>query len=90
MWRTLPLLALCCAVSGLEPLEADRSFREKMLLAETGELRPSTEAPSAGRTENSQPAPEKGTPGGVQQPTAEPLEDELDIQENIISQVSVL
>ncbi|XP_030608210.1 olfactomedin-like protein 2B [Archocentrus centrarchus] len=92
MWRRLPLLILCCAVSGLEHLEADRSFREKMLLVKTDELRPIKDAPSAGKVEDSPPAPEKGAPvvnaeGRAHQPTAEPLEDELDNQENIISQL---
>lgn len=103
MWRRFSLLVLCCAVSGLDALEADRSAdpsREKMLLTEAAELgKPDKDAPSAAKAgdgprgaEQQSPgrdAPVVGAEGRVLQPTAEPLEDELDNQENIISQVSV-
>lgn len=100
MWRRFSLLVLCCAVSGLDALEADRSADpspEKMLLTEAAELgKPYKDAPSAAQVEDGlrggeqqRGAPVVGAEGRVQQPTAEPLEDELDNQENIISQVSV-
>ncbi len=97
MWRRFSLLVLCCAVSGLDALEADRSadpLQEKMLLTEAAELgKPDKDAPSAAKVEDSlrggeQQSPRRDAPV-VQQPTAEPLEDELDNQENIISQVCV-
>lgn len=80
MWRRLPLLFLCCALSGLDALEADKNADPAPAeAADPGKL--DKEAPSAARAEDSQ--------RGGQQPTAEPLEEEMDNQENIISQVSV-
>ncbi|XP_023259841.1 olfactomedin-like protein 2B [Seriola lalandi dorsalis] len=83
MWRRLSLLILCCSVRGLDALEADRaadSSREQMPLTEAAALgKPVQDAPSA--------ATQQGTPGREQQSAAEPLEDELDNQENIISQL---
>ncbi|XP_040912121.1 olfactomedin-like protein 2B isoform X2 [Toxotes jaculatrix] len=90
MWRRLSLLVLCCAASGLGAQEADRSA-EKMLVPEATALgKPDQDAPSAAKAEDSlregeQQLPRRDAP--VPQPTAEPLEDELDNQENIISQL---
>uniref|UniRef100_A0A3Q2V7C4 Olfactomedin-like 2Bb n=1 Tax=Haplochromis burtoni TaxID=8153 RepID=A0A3Q2V7C4_HAPBU len=60
-----------------------------MLLAETDELRPIKDANSTSKAEGSHQFPEKATQGRVPQfqPTVEPLEDELENQENIISQL---
>ncbi|XP_073346969.1 olfactomedin-like protein 2B [Pagrus major] len=101
MWRRLPLLFLCCAVGGLDALEADRSAdpsRETTAVTEAADLgQLDKDAPSAARAEDGQrggqqQSPEAGAPaagaeGRVQQPTAEPLEDEVDNQENVISQL---
>ncbi|XP_022062633.2 olfactomedin-like protein 2B [Acanthochromis polyacanthus] len=91
MWRRVSLLILCCAVSGLDALEADRSAqppRDERLQAVAEELsQPGKDAPTAGKVEESQRRGEQHLPGTVQLPTAEPLEDELDNQENIISQL---
>ncbi|CAI5642286.1 olfactomedin-like protein 2B isoform X1 [Oreochromis niloticus] len=86
MWRGLSLLIFCCAVRSLA---VDGSIQEKMLLAETDELRPIKDANSTGKAEGSHQFPEKATQGRVPQfqPTVEPLEDELENQENIISQL---
>ncbi|XP_075934357.1 olfactomedin-like protein 2B [Anarhichas minor] len=90
MWRRLSLLLLCCAVSGLDALEADRSAdpsRETMLMTEAADMgKPDKDAPSTAK-EQDRDAPVVGAEGRVQQPTAEPLEEELDNQENIISQL---
>ncbi|XP_044076095.1 olfactomedin-like protein 2B [Siniperca chuatsi] len=100
MWRRFSLLVLCCAVCGLHALEADRSAdpsRETML-PEAAELgKPDKNAPSAAKVEDSLRGGKQQSPGGdaplvgaegrVQQPTAEPLEEELDNQENVISQL---
>ncbi|XP_069029385.1 olfactomedin-like protein 2B [Embiotoca jacksoni] len=94
MWRRFSLLVLCCAVSGLDALEADSSAgssQERMMSADAKELgKPHKDAPSAAEVEDSQRGGEHqfpGTDAPVQPPTAEPLEDELDNQENIISQL---
>ncbi|XP_076601384.1 olfactomedin-like protein 2B [Chaetodon auriga] len=94
MWRSLSLLMLCWAVRTLGALEADRSADpslEKMLLTGAADLgERGKDAPSAAAGEDSQragDAPAGGAEGGVQQPTAEPLEEEMDNQENIISQL---
>lgn len=83
MWRPLSLLIFCCALSGLDALEADQSAypsREKMPLTGAAKVGVGVQQP-----------PGRDAPvGGVEAPTAEPLEDELDNQENIISQVSVM
>ncbi|KAM9349163.1 olfactomedin-like protein 2B [Symphorus nematophorus] len=91
MWFRLSLLLLCWAVSGLDALEAHNSTAEpspeKMLLTGASNLStPGKDAPSAA------PAVAAGAGGQQQQQqqlqsTAEPLEDELDNQENIISQL---
>lgn len=99
MWRRLPLLFLCCAVSGLDALETDKGAGGTTAPTEAAELvKLDKDAPSAARAEDSQrgerqQSPEAdalvvGAEGRVQQPTAEPLEEEVDNQENIISQVS--
>ncbi|XP_068558141.1 olfactomedin-like protein 2B isoform X2 [Cebidichthys violaceus] len=101
MWRRLSLLLLCCAVRGLDALEPDRSVdpsRETMLMTEAAELgKPEKDAPSAAKEQDNLRGGERQSPGRdalvagaegrVQQPTAEPLEEELDNQENIISQL---
>ncbi|KAK9539470.1 hypothetical protein VZT92_004575 [Zoarces viviparus] len=90
MWRRLSLLLLCCAVRGLDALEADRSAdpsRETMLVTEAAEMgKPDKDAPSTAK-EQDRGAPVVGAEGRVQQPTAEPLDEEMDNQENIISQL---
>ncbi|KAF3698890.1 Olfactomedin-like protein 2B Photomedin-2 Precursor [Channa argus] len=84
MWHQFSLLILCCAVSGLDALQAHRSAdpsQEKMLLSEAADPgKPDKDAASADKVEDS-------VQRGAQQPTAEPLEDEMDNQENIISQL---
>ncbi|XP_034071319.1 olfactomedin-like protein 2B [Gymnodraco acuticeps] len=91
MWRRLSLLVLCCAVGGLdalEPTSSTESSREKMLLTEAGELgKPDNDAPPTAKVEVSQRGGEQRSTGRGHQPTAEPLEEELDNQENIISQL---
>ncbi|XP_034744138.1 olfactomedin-like protein 2B [Etheostoma cragini] len=98
MLRRFSLLLLCCAVCGLDAQEADKSddpSLQKMLLTEAAELgTPDKDAPSAAKVESSPRGGEQHSPGtdapgveGRAQPTAEPLEDELDNQENIISQL---
>ncbi|XP_078120993.1 olfactomedin-like protein 2B isoform X2 [Sander vitreus] len=99
MWRGFSLLILCCVVSGLDAHEADKSddpSLQKMLLTEEAELgTPDKDTPSPTKVESSLRGGEQHSPGRdapvaegrAQQPTAEPLEDELDNQENIISQL---
>ncbi|KAJ4936392.1 hypothetical protein JOQ06_000986 [Pogonophryne albipinna] len=91
MWRRLSLLVLCCAVGGLdalEPTSSTESSREKMLLTEAGELgKPDNDAPPTAKVEVSQRGGKQRSAGRGHQPTAEPLEEELDNQENIISQL---
>ncbi|KAM9323347.1 olfactomedin-like protein 2B [Pholidichthys leucotaenia] len=96
MWPKVSLLVLCCAISRLEALEVDRSTDPspvKALLVE-----PQEEVPSAGKVGDRQrggelhaaqrdSAPAVREEGRVLQPTSEPLEDELDNQENVISQL---
>lgn len=88
MWRILSVLVFCCAVRGLDGLAADASQdREKLNLTGPKELgKPDIGAPSTGRAEDRE---QRDAPAGSLQPTNAPLEDELDNQENIISQVSV-
>lgn len=97
MWRRLSLLLFCCALTGHDALEADKSAdpsREKMQLTGAGDpVKPDQGVPSGGLRggeRQSTEAPVVGVKGGVQQPTAGPLEDEVDNQENVISQVSVM
>ncbi|XP_034468925.1 olfactomedin-like protein 2B [Hippoglossus hippoglossus] len=100
MWHRLSLLLLCCALTGLDALEADRSDKMPPTDAPVeGQKAEQDAAPSAAaanaepgpREEQQRPtgrdAPAAGAEGRVEQPTAEPLEDELDNQENIISQL---
>ncbi|KAM4556779.1 olfactomedin-like protein 2B [Fundulus diaphanus] len=88
MWRTLSLLAVCCAVRRLDALAADASLdtsREKLLSTGPKELgKPDKGGPAPGRAVHSE---QRDAPAGSLQPTTEPLEDELDNQENIISQL---
>nr|XP_020480731.1 olfactomedin-like protein 2B [Monopterus albus] len=88
MWRKISLLILCCALNGLDALEAGGSaepLKEK-LLTEAAELdKPDKDAPSAakgGPQGGEQQSPAVGAEGTVQQST-EPLEAE----ESIISQL---
>lgn len=74
MWRTLSLLCLCCAVGGRDARDADRSAELSREKTQLGE--PDKDAAVAGALRK------------VEQPGAESLEDEVDNQENIISQVS--
>ncbi|CAB1419793.1 unnamed protein product [Pleuronectes platessa] len=99
MWHRLSLLLLCCALTGLDALDADRI--DKMPPTDdpvTGQKAEQDATPSAAasaepgpREEQQRPAgrdaPAAGAEGRVERPTAEPLEDELDNQENIISQL---
>lgn len=91
MWRPLSLLIFCCALRGLDALEADESVdpsQVKMPLTRAVPSAAEEGVVSAGGV--TQP-PGKDTPlVGAVVPTAEPLEDEVDNQENIISQVSVM
>ncbi|KAL7387201.1 hypothetical protein ABVT39_019831 [Epinephelus coioides] len=97
MWPRFSLLIFCCAVSGLDALEADSSFdpsRGKMLGTEAAELgKPDKDAPPAEKVDDSlhlppgTDAPVVGAEGRAQPPTAEPLEEEMDNQENVISQL---
>ncbi|KAI4809978.1 hypothetical protein KUCAC02_018828 [Chaenocephalus aceratus] len=91
MWRRLSLLVLFCAVGGLdalEPTSSTNSSKEKMLLTEAGELgKPDNDAPPTAKVEVSQRGGEQRSAGRGHQPIAEPLEEELDNQENIISQL---
>ena len=102
MWRRFSLLVFWCAVSGLDALEADRTAApalQKMLLTEAAEMgKPGKDSPPTAKLEESvrgtgQQSPERGASVGAegkvkQRPTTEPLQDELDNQENIMSQVS--
>ncbi|TNN42634.1 hypothetical protein EYF80_047190 [Liparis tanakae] len=70
MWRRLPLLVACWAVTGLGALEPDR------------------DAPRGARDPEAQRGAEQQSPGrDAPAATAEPLDEELDNQENIISQL---
>lgn len=83
MWRMLRILSLlvcCCALDGLA---ADTS---QIFLGPKELGNPGKGASSPRKDADSV----RGEPPAGLQPTSEPLEDELDNQENIISQVSVL
>ncbi|XP_054889824.1 olfactomedin-like protein 2B isoform X2 [Poeciliopsis prolifica] len=86
MWRILSVLAFCWAVRGLAGLAAGAGQdREEMSLTGPRELgSPDEGAPSSGRAEHGE---QRDAPAGSLQPTNAPLEDELDNQENIISQL---
>ncbi|XP_027875643.1 olfactomedin-like protein 2B isoform X1 [Xiphophorus couchianus] len=86
MWRILSVLVFCCTVRGLDGLAADTSLdREELNLTGPQELsKPDKGAPSTGRAEDRE---QRDAPAGSLQPTNAPLEDELDNQENIISQL---
>ncbi|XP_072220275.1 olfactomedin-like protein 2B [Leuresthes tenuis] len=98
MWGALFLLIFCCAARGLDAQATDKSLdhsQVKMLLEEL--VKPTKDASSAAEIEDGKRGGEHQVPGRdtsvvnaegrAQQPTAEPLEDELDNQENIISQL---
>lgn len=102
MWRRLlSLLIVSCTVSRIGALEADKSADpslEKMLVTQAADLdKPDKDAPATAKGEDSlrgaeqqsprRDAPVVGVEGGFREPTAEPLDDELDNQENIISQL---
>ncbi|XP_032420906.1 olfactomedin-like protein 2B [Xiphophorus hellerii] len=86
MWRILSVLVFCCTIRGLDGLAADTSQdREELNLTGPQELsKPDKGAPSTGRAEDRE---QRDAPAGSLQPTNAPLEDELDNQENIISQL---
>lgn len=72
-------------------------WREKITLTGAADLdKPDRETPSAAkagdvmRRAEQQPQRRDAPLGGAEAPTAEPLEDELDKQESIISQVSAM
>lgn len=95
MWRRLSLLILCCAVSGLDALEANTTA-DPLPVTEAAEPgKPDQDASPAATVEDRVRGGEQQSPGReperrAQQPTAEPLEEEMDNQENVISQVSVM
>ncbi|XP_007565181.1 olfactomedin-like protein 2B [Poecilia formosa] len=86
MWRILSVLVFCWTVRGLDGLAADTSQdREELNLTGPKELgKPDKGAPSTGRADD---RGQRDAPAGSLQPTNAPLEDELDNQENIISQL---
>ncbi|XP_047225488.1 olfactomedin-like protein 2B isoform X2 [Girardinichthys multiradiatus] len=88
MWRILSLLFFCSAGRGLEGLAADtrlETSREKLFLTGPTEMgKPDKGASSPGRAEDRE---QGDAPAVSLQPTNEPLENELDNQENIISQL---
>ncbi|KAM7401353.1 hypothetical protein PAMA_005515 [Pampus argenteus] len=81
MWRRFSLLVLWCAVSGLDALEADRSADPTL---EKMPSKPGKDSPSAAKPQHQFP---ERVASVRQRATAEPLEDEMDNQENIISQL---
>ncbi|XP_041849693.1 olfactomedin-like protein 2B [Melanotaenia boesemani] len=91
MRRLLSLLIFYCAVRGLNAQVVDKSMdhsRIKMLLNETEKLTEPNK--NASELEESKQGGEHhfpGSEGKVLQPTTEPLDDEMDNQENIISQL---
>lgn len=91
MWRVLSLQIFCCVLRTLGALAADSTLDspgEELALTGAVELsEPDRSAPSAAKAEG-QRADEPRLLG--LEPTSEPLEDELDNQENIISQVEKL
>ncbi|XP_074506253.1 olfactomedin-like protein 2B [Sebastes fasciatus] len=102
MWRRFSLLILCCAVSGLDALEATELSQPDQDALETAEdkaedsLQQQSPSPAGGAEDSLQQPEDRvqqlSPAGGAedrvqQQPTAEPLEEELDNQENVISQL---
>lgn len=82
MWRPLRLLLLCCALSGLDAQEPDQG-------AQTWPLPGASASPVnvvVGVREAVTRSPQRDA--GDRASTAEPLEEEFDNQENVISQVS--
>lgn len=91
MWPQLSLLIFCCAVSGLDALEADQSVDPSQDNMPLTRAAPSaTEAGVVSAAGVTQPPGKDAPIVGAGVPTADPLEDEVDNQENIISQVSVM
>lgn len=105
MWRgLLSLLIFSCTVGRIGALEEDKSAEpslEQMLVSQAADLStPDKDGPTTAKVEDGlrgeeQHSPRRDPPvldveGEFQGPTAEPLEDEVDNQENIISQVSVI
>ncbi|XP_014879079.1 olfactomedin-like protein 2B [Poecilia latipinna] len=86
MWRILSVLVFCWIVRGLDGLAADTSQdREELNLTGPKELgKPDKGTPSTGRADD---RGQRDAPAGSLQLTNAPLEDELDNQENIISQL---
>lgn len=102
MWRRLlSLLIFSCTVGRIGAVEADSSADpslEQMLVTQAADLStPDKDAPTTAKVEDAPRGEEQHSPtrdppvldaeGGFQEPTAEPLEDEVDNQENIISQL---
>ncbi|XP_075993299.1 olfactomedin-like protein 2B [Genypterus blacodes] len=98
MWRRLSLLALCCAVSGLDPGRDEAPLGGNDTVHSLGKMPVTATTPTAlldrDRGESAAPAARAAGSRGaaeeermIQQPTAEPLEDETDNQENIIAQL---
>lgn len=82
MWRPFRLLLLCCALSGLDAQEPAQGAQT---LPSTG-ASPSPVSVAVGVRETVTQSPQRDAPDRA--PTAEPLEEEFDNQENVISQVS--
>lgn len=82
MWRPLRLLLLCCALSGLDAQEPDQGAQTLPLTGAS----PSPVTIVVGVREAVTQSPQRDAPDRA--PTAEPLEEEFDNQENVISQVS--
>ncbi|XP_040924180.1 olfactomedin-like protein 2B isoform X2 [Betta splendens] len=86
MWSQLSLLLFCCALTGpavSQDTNAD-PLREKTVPVEAAGLR---DARTAERLPATNAAPDVMEPGKAELPTTEPLEDETDNQENVISQL---
>lgn len=90
MLLRLSLLIFCCALTGVDALEVDKSadpWQEKIALTGAPALdKPDKEADM--READQQPPRRDASLEGEVAPTAEALEDEVDKQESFISQVS--
>ncbi|XP_026168566.1 olfactomedin-like protein 2B [Mastacembelus armatus] len=87
MWRKISLLILCCTVSGLDARQETERSAEKV---QTGEAELGNQEGSlrgGGQRSSGTGNLGVGAEDSVQQPMSEPLEDELNNQENIISQL---
>ncbi|XP_068196085.1 olfactomedin-like protein 2B isoform X2 [Antennarius striatus] len=92
MWRGLSVLVVCWAVTGPGSGQTGVPTQRMLLTGTTGAPHPEEDARSAAAEDNRPEAPTTAAPvdgevGSVLQDTDEPLEDELDNQENVISQL---